>query len=193
MTPSARSACTALVTAALVTAALAACATAGPTRGSGPATTGSGPAATGSRPFGTPASSPLRATPWETATGFRCPSPDQRVVVAKVGYGDITGDGVIDAVAALSCTTSTSSNPLEIAAFDGASDPAHPRSLGVLVPFDDPFYVEKVDIAVTATSVDLDGFGLSPDAPMAAGPTLHFTQSFAYRAGRMQAGPRHTG
>ena len=134
----------------------------------------------------------LRSTKWTSATNFRCPSSDQQVVLDKVVYGDFTGDGKDDAVVALTCTTATSTNPLNIEAFDGASSPDHPESLGVLVSFDDPLYVEKVDIAITGSTVNLAGAGLGPDAALAAGPTVRFTQSFTYQSGRLQPAERHT-
>ena len=158
--------------------------------GSASAPTGSG-SATSAAAHPT-AASPLRATPWATATGFRCPSAEQQVVVDKVAYGDVTGDGVDDAVAVLSCTTASSANPLRIEAFDGSSSPAHPRSIGVLIPFDDPLYVEQVDIAIDGRTIQLSGAGVGPDAALAAGPTVRFTQSFTYRDGRTQPSTRHT-
>ena len=83
--------CVALSMAAL--AALVACADAAPE----PAPFSASVSASMSPAPGTPAAgrSPLRGTRWETATGFRCPAPDQHVVVDQVGYGDLTGDGEI--------------------------------------------------------------------------------------------------
>lgn len=137
--------------------------------------------------------SPLLGADWAKVTTFRCPSDDQRVLVSNVEYGDITGDGVADAVVSLTCSTTTSSNPLRIEAFDGSSPPAHPKSLGVLVSETDPIYVEEADVTIANPSVTVAARALGPDAPMAAGPQVKFTQTFTYRDGTLHPGPRQTG
>ena len=136
--------------------------------------------------------SPLAATNWTTSTSYRCPSDDQQVQLDKVVYGDITGDGVADAVVSLTCSTTTSSNPLQIEAFDGASSPNHPRSLGVLFAADDPLYLEKATISITQGKISLDGWAIGPDAPLAAGPQVHVTQAFTYLNHAVTPGPRQT-
>jgi hypothetical protein len=137
--------------------------------------------------------SPLLGADWAKVTTFRCPSDDQRVLVDNVVYGDITGDGVGDAVVSLTCSTTTSSNPLRIEAFDGTSAPDHPKSLGVLVSETDPIYVEEADVTIANPSVTVAARALGPDAAMAAGPQVKFTQTFTYRDGTLHPGPRQTG
>lgn len=139
------------------------------------------------------AASPLQGADWAKATNFRCPLDDQQVLVDKAAYGDITGDGVADAVVSLTCSTTTSSNPLRVEAFDGTSSPAHPRSLGVLVSETDPIYVEQADVTIAHPTITLSARALGPDAALAAGPRVTFTQTFTYRDGRLRAGPRTMG
>ncbi|HEV7790829.1 MAG TPA: hypothetical protein VGP05_17625 [Pseudonocardia sp.] len=138
------------------------------------------------------AASPLTGADWATLTGYRCPAEDQKVLVDQVVYGDITGDGVSDAVVSLTCSTTTSSNPLRIEAFDGSSSPMHPRSLGVLISDSDPIYLEKADVTIAHPTVTVSGEALGPDAPLAAGPHVRLTQSFIYRDQTLRPGPRHT-
>ena len=138
------------------------------------------------------AASPLQGADWAKVTNFRCPLDDQQVLADKAVYGDITGDGVADAVVSLTCSTTTSSNPLRVEAFDGASGPAHPRSLGVLVSETDPIYVEQADVTIVHPTITLSARALGPDAAMAAGPRVKFTQTFTYRDGALQSGPRKT-
>jgi hypothetical protein len=137
--------------------------------------------------------SPLLGADWAKVTTFHCPLDDQRVLVANVEYGDLTGDGVADAVVSLTCSTTTSSNPLRIEAFDGTSAPDHPKSLGVLVSESDPIYVEEADVTIASPSVTVAARALGPDAAMAAGPQVKFTQTFTYRDGALHPGPRQTG
>jgi hypothetical protein len=138
------------------------------------------------------AASPLKGADWATVTGYRCPAEDQKVLVDQVVYGDITGDGVSDAVVSLTCSTTTSSNPLRIEAFDGSSSPTHPRSLGVLISDSDPIYLEKADVTIAHPTVTVSGEALGPDAPLAAGPHVRLTQSFTYRDHTLRPGTRHT-
>jgi hypothetical protein len=171
---------------------LTACGSPAPTTGTEPPPSAS--AVPSSVPSSSPAlaASPLASADWATVTGYRCPSADQKVLVDQVVYGDITGDGVPDAVVSLTCSTETSSNPLQIEAFDGSSGPAHPRSLGVLISDRDPIYLEKADITIAHPTVTVSGQALGPDAPMAAGPQVRLTQSFTYRDGTLRPGSRHT-
>jgi hypothetical protein len=141
---------------------------------------------------GAGAASPLKGADWATVTGYRCPSDDQKVLVDQVVYGDITGDGVPDAVVSLTCSTVTSTNPLQVEAFDGSSSPTHPRSLGVLISDRDPIYLEKADITIAHPTVTVAGEAVGPDAPLAAGPQVRLTQSFTYRDGTLHPGTRHT-
>ncbi|HEX4246938.1 MAG TPA: hypothetical protein VH008_03665 [Pseudonocardia sp.] len=140
-----------------------------------------------------PAASPLKGADWAKVTSFRCPAPDQKVLVDHVTYGDITGDGVPDAVVSLTCSTETSSNPLRVEAFDGTSPQAHPRSLGVLVSETDPLYVEEAEVTIAQPTVTVSGKGVGPDAALAAGAQVEFSQTFTYQNGTMHPGPRKTG
>jgi hypothetical protein len=137
------------------------------------------------------ATDPLRHTDWTTATNYQCPSTDQRVLLDQAAYGDFTGDGVNDAVVSLTCSTTTSSNPVQVAAFDGASEPAHPRLIGVLLSDRDPaLYVEHVQLAVTANTIRLSGNGIGPDEALATSPHIHLEQTFTFSDGRLTPGPR---
>jgi hypothetical protein len=148
------------------------------------------PAAPTTRPAA--AANPFAHTDWTTATGYHCPSDGQRVLLDKVVTGDLTGDGVPDAVVVLTCDTTTSSNPVQVAAFDGSSpDPAHPRSLGVLIAADDPaFYVRQATATIAAGTVTVTGQAIGSDEPLAADPDITLTQTFTYRGGTLVPGPR---
>ncbi|MCU1649569.1 MAG: Transrane protease, serine 13 [Pseudonocardia sp.] len=155
-----------------------------------PSSTGAGASASAAPKVD--AASPLEGADWTTVTGYRCPAEDQKVLVDQVIYGDITGDGVSDAVVSLTCSTTTSSNPLRVEAFDGSSSPTHPRSLGVLISDRDPIYLEKADVTIAHPTVTVSGEALGPDAPLAAGPHVRLTQSFTYRDHTLRPGTRHT-
>lgn len=181
-----------LAAAGLAVSALVACGSPAPSQAA-PGALAASAAATSSASPRPPAASPLQGADWAKVTSFRCPSPDQKVLVDHVTYGDITGDGVADAVVSLTCSTETSSNPLRIEAFDGTSPRAHPRSLGVLVSETDPLYVEQAEVTIAHPTVTVSGKALGADAPLAAGPQVPFTQTFTYRDGTMRPGPRKTG
>lgn len=160
-----------------------------PSAGSAPSAEPAGSGSSG----GPTAPGPLGGTDWTSAAGYRCPSDDQRVLVDRVVYGDITGDGVPDAVVTLTCSTTTSSNPLQVQAFDGASSPTHPRSLGVLFAGDDPLYLKQATVTIAhGGSVRLSGQALGPDAALAATPDIHVTQTFTYSNHALHPGPRRT-
>ncbi|WP_028934235.1 hypothetical protein [Pseudonocardia spinosispora] len=133
---------------------------------------------------------PLAGVDWATATTFTCPLPEQKVEVVGTEYGDVTGDGVPDAVVSLTCSTTTSSNPIQVEAFDGVSDRAHPRSLGVLIEAADPMYVEKAEITIARSEVTVVGHAVGENEALAAGPQVRFTQTFTFRDGTLHAGPR---
>lgn len=177
----------------LAVSGLAACGSTAPAASPSAASSEAAPAPASTATASKSATNPLRGTDWARVTSFRCPLDDQRVIVVKVVDGDATGDGVADAVVSLTCSTTTSSNPLRVEAFDGTSAPVHPRSLGVLVSETDPIYVEEADVTIARDTVTVAARALGPDAPMAAGPQVRFTQAFTYRGGALHPGPRHTG
>jgi len=178
-----------LAAAGLAVSGLAACGSPAPAAPVAPAPSAAATSSAAPKPA---AASPLQGADWAKVTNFHCPLDDQQVVVDKAVYGDITGDGVADAVVSLTCSTTTSSNPLRVEAFDGASTPAHPRSLGVLVSETDPIYVEQADVTIAHPTITLSAQALGPDAAMAAGPQVKFTQTFTYRDGTLRSGPRKT-
>jgi len=178
-----------LAASGLAVSGLAACGAPAPTPAAPTTSSATPPSSAAAKPA---AASPLQGADWAKVTNFRCPLDDQRVLVDKAVYGDITGDGVADAVVSLTCSTTTSSNPLRVEAFDGTSAPAHPRSLGVLVSETDPIYVEQADVTIAHPTITLSAQALGPDEAMAAGPQVKFTQTFTYRDGTLRSGPRKT-
>lgn len=54
-------------------------------------------------------------------------------------------------------------------------------------------YVEEAAVTIARDTVTVSARALGPDAPMAAGPQVTFTQAFTYRGGALHPGPRRTG
>lgn len=76
---------------------------------------------------------------------------------------DVTGDGLPDPIAVVTCETGNNSYPHQVETFDGASDPAAPRSLGVLLSASSGVKVRT--ITVTGTRVKLRGAKAAPGDP----------------------------
>ena len=72
---------------------------------------------------------------WQQAAGrdLDCRVPGLGLEPPTVRYHDITGDGFPDSFVVLRCHTGDSSAFDQLAVFDGASSPAHPRRLGILI------------------------------------------------------------
>lgn len=76
---------------------------------------------------------------------------------------DVTGDGLPDPIAVVACKTGNNSYSHQVEAFDGASDPAAPRSLGVLHPALPGVHVRT--ITSTGTRVKHRGAKAAPGDP----------------------------
>jgi hypothetical protein len=85
--------------------------------------------------------------------------------IDDVVHADVTGDGRTDALVVDECESSTSAWPQEVEVFDGASDPAAPRRVGVLLA-DDAVHPRSVTLTVSGGRVTITGTGLSDDAPL---------------------------
>ena len=153
----------AVVTAALVFAALVAGCTSSPS----------------------PVTDPLAGVEWERHV--RDCSVDRGgsglgTVIDTVAKGEITGDDRMDTLVVDRCESSTSPWPQMVEVFDGASDPAAPRRLGVLLDGDSAY---PRDVTVTVEPggrVVIVGKGLSETAPLCC-PDLTVRRVYAYHGG----------
>ena len=85
--------------------------------------------------------------------------------IDDVVRADLNADGHPEAFVVDECESSTSAWPQQVEVFDGATDPAAPRRLGVLLA-DDPVHPRSVAITVNGGRVTITGTGLSDDAPL---------------------------
>jgi hypothetical protein len=77
---------------------------------------------------------PWQAVDWSSVSPEeRCTIRGLRTISRLVVMSDVSRDGKPDALVALSCEGSASDIPDQLRAFDGASDPRHPRLLGTLL------------------------------------------------------------
>ena len=100
-------------------------------------------------------------------------------VIDDVVAGDVTGDGRVDTLVVDRCESSTSSWPQEIEVFDGASNPAHPTRLAVLLHGDKDY---PRDLSVTVERggrIVVVGKGLSYSAPLCC-PDIEIHKVFVW-------------
>ncbi len=103
-------------------------------------------------------------------------------VVDDVVKAELTGDEFVETLVVDRCESSTSAWPQMVEVFDGASDPAAPRRLGLMLD-GDPEYPS--DVAVTVESggrVVLVGRGLSSTAPLCC-PDITVRRVYQYEGG----------
>ena len=128
---------------------------------------------------------PLAGVDWERHV--RDCSVDQGgsglgTVIDTVAKGEITGDDRLDTLVVNRCESRTSSWPQQIEVFDGASDPAAPRRLGVLLDGDSD-YPRDVTVTVEPDGrVVIVGRGLSATAPLCC-PDLTVRRVYRYDGG----------
>ncbi|GIF04114.1 hypothetical protein [Actinoplanes siamensis] len=100
----------------------------------------------------------------------------------KLVYGDVTGDGVPDALVARTCEAATSYWPTTVEVFDGASG-ANPRRVGTLLTDvgdkDLPWFRS---MSVSGQTVTIKAYGTSPRAERACAD-LELTYRYDYRGG----------
>ncbi|GAA4957533.1 hypothetical protein [Actinoplanes utahensis] len=110
-----------------------------------------------------------------------CPA-GQAVEIQKLGFGDVTGDGVDDALLARACEPITSRWPSTVEVFDGTTG-EKPRRLGVLLAdvgeADFP-YVTDLSAAGGVVTVKAHGVG---DGGSQACPNLKLTYKYEYSGG----------
>jgi hypothetical protein len=103
-------------------------------------------------------------------------------LIDDVVTGDVTGDGRVDTLVVDRCNSSTSSWPQEIEVFDGASDPAHPTRLAILLK-DDKDYPRDLSVTVEPGGrVVVVGKGLSYTAPLCC-PDIDIRRVFSWSGG----------
>lgn len=103
-------------------------------------------------------------------------------LINSMTKGDVTGDGRLDTLVVDECKASTSRWPSVVEVFDGASDPAHPTRLGMLMA-GDPDAPRDARVAVEAGGrVVVTGAGLSRTAPLCC-PDLAVRKVFSYANG----------
>jgi hypothetical protein len=103
-------------------------------------------------------------------------------VIDDVVKGDVTNDGRVDTLVVDRCDSSTSPWPQEIEVFDGASDPAKPTRVAILLQ-GDPEYPRDLQVTVEpAGRIVAVGKGLSSDAPLCC-PDIEVRRVFTWSDG----------
>ena len=70
--------------------------------------------------------------------------------------------------------------------------PAPPCSRGTAAKAS-TYVIQYNDVTIAHPTITLSAQALGPDAALAAGPRVRFTQTFTYRDGTLRAGPRKMG
>ncbi len=102
----------------------------------------------------------LRGVDWQQAAGkdLDCRVPGLGLEAPVVRYYDITGDGVPESFVKLRCRTGDSSAFDQLEVFDGASNPADPRRLDILVRAPRSHeYAEAIRTGMKIKSVSFSG------------------------------------
>jgi hypothetical protein len=132
----------------------------------------------------------LRAADWDAVAKaeMNCGSlgPEFNDWIKPVS-ADVTGDGSPDAVVALTCATNNGSHPDQVGVFDGASNPASPRRIAVLIPAEAGIRVRQ--IAAAGGRVTVTGSKLAAHDPMGC-PSVRVRRSFTWSGTRFVAGPQ---
>jgi len=111
-----------------------------------------------------------------------CKVPGLGYEVTDVQLHDVTGDGAPDAFVRVSCRVASSSAPDQLEVFDGASDPARPTRLAVLVrPTDgpDPRGLRIRSTSFAGRTVTVAAVGFRASAPNCC-PDIPVKRSFAW-------------
>jgi hypothetical protein len=133
-----------------------------------------------------PATDPLAGVAWDRHV--RDCSVDEGgsglgTVIDEVVKGEVTGDERVDTLVVDRCESSTSPWPQVVEVFDGASDPAAPRRLGLLLD-GDPEYPRDVNVTVEPGGrIAIVGRGLSATAPLCC-PDLTLRRMYRYDGGQ---------
>jgi hypothetical protein len=120
-------------------------------------------------------------------SGFlaHCPIGEARgygMKIDEVVKGEVTGDRYPETLVIDSCESPTSSNAQTVEVFDGSSDPAAPRKLGILM-VDDPDYPRRMMVTIGPDWTIVDtALGLQPESPRCC-PDLEIVAEFAWRDG----------
>jgi hypothetical protein len=147
--------------------------------------------------------SSLQETDWTkvvTEKELGCPPPVSSgdlhgVQVDAKQFADVTGDGKPEAFVAVACVGSTESWPDRLEVFDGASAPAHPRSIATLLNYQDGtdgphgFGLRIQSIKVSGTQVVVVSKGWLPKECFACGDR-QVTDTFTWNGTRFIRGPR---
>lgn len=116
----------------------------------------------------------------------RCPIGEPRgfgMKIDEIIKGEVTGDRYPDTLVVDSCDSPTASNPQMVEVFDGSSDPASPRRLGILLERD-PDYPRSVKVRVGPDrTILVEATGLQPDSPRCC-PDLTIVASFRWQDGK---------
>jgi hypothetical protein len=75
-----------------------------------------------------------------------CEPMNRGVELGGVTYGNARGNGVTDAVVWVDCFHDASTWPYQVEVFDGASDPARPGRLAVLISTQEQLIVKSVEV-----------------------------------------------
>lgn len=112
-----------------------------------------------------------------------CPT-GQAVEVQKLAFGDVTGDGVDDALLARACEPITSRWPSTVEVFDGTTA-EKPRRLGVLLAdVGKADFPTVMDLSVSGGVLTVKAHGVGADSPQAC-PNLKLTYKYRYSGGEL--------
>lgn len=143
----------------------------GTSNGSG---NGNGNSSGGSNSGGSNADA-IRSTDWSAQFGeMGC---EAGLVVEDVVYGELTSDGVTDAVVAASCDSTTSGNPDKVAVFEGTKGGA--ERMGVLIEDSDPLSLRVNGLTISGKTVTISALGFSENAALCC-PDRLYTQKFVF-------------
>jgi hypothetical protein len=94
-----------------------------------------------------------------------CPANElgTRAVVASTRHADLTGDGRRETIVAASCPTTTSTNPVQVFAYDGADVTDSPESLLAIGKGQD---LRSVRITTSGRSITVNATALSKKASL---------------------------
>ena len=114
-------------------------------------------------------------------TDLDCAPVNRGVEVLGIRFADVRGVGVKDAFIWVDCYHETSAWPHQLEVFDGASDPAAPRRIAVLVPAvreqDKAVLIESLSVSDRAVTVNGASYG--PNDPTCC-PSRRVHRVFAW-------------
>jgi len=145
----------------------------------------------------TPTSGPTTSTPSTTGLDevdwpsviddLDCSPINGGVEVVSAASMDVTGDGMKDAFVWVVCVHPTSGWPHQLEVFDGSSDPADPKRIGVLIPAAEN--LRGGELSFSGSTVTIRASGFAERDPNCC-PSLGIMQSFSWHGSGFVPGER---